>query len=204
MGHRYLSGAPTRRSTPQDEAIPGAGQVENSAGGYVWAVSPLTRLRRFLILGTEGGSFYADERTLTAENVKCLAECDPVEAVNLIRDISHEGLAAKNDPAIFALAYYAAHESAAVRQYALAQLPAVCRTSTHLFHFAEFVQSQRGWGRSLRRAVGGWYARQAPRDLAYQAVKYRQRGWVDPPRPVASRPSGVAGVVGEPHLASVG
>ena len=33
----------------------------------------------------------------------------------------------------------------------------------------------RGWGRALRRAVGGWYAAKAPDQLAYQAVKYRSR-----------------------------
>src|SRR5207253_766380 len=33
----------------------------------------------------------------------------------------------------------------------------------------------RGWGRSLRRAIGAWYADRSPESLAYQAVKYRQR-----------------------------
>ena len=51
----------------------------------------------------------------------------------------------------------------------------MCRTSTHLFQFATFVEGFRGWGRSLRRAVGGWYAARSPESLAYQAVKYRQR-----------------------------
>jgi len=37
------------------------------------------------------------------------------------------------------------------------------------------VQQFRGWGRSLRRAVGGWYASRPVDALAYQAVKYRQR-----------------------------
>ena len=51
----------------------------------------------------------------------------------------------------------------------------MCRTGTHLFQFATFVEGFRGWGRSLRRAVGGWYAARSPEALAYQAVKYRQR-----------------------------
>ncbi len=38
-----------------------------------------------------------------------------------------------------------------------------------------FVEGFRGWGRSLRRAVGRWYAAQPVDALAYQAVKYRQR-----------------------------
>jgi 60 kDa SS-A/Ro ribonucleoprotein len=51
----------------------------------------------------------------------------------------------------------------------------VARTGTHLFQFATFVEGFRGWGRSLRRAVGRWYASQPVDALAYQAVKYRQR-----------------------------
>ena len=47
--------------------------------------------------------------------------------------------------------------------------------ATHLFQFAAFVEGFRGWGRSLRRAIGGWYAAPSPESLAYQAVKYRQR-----------------------------
>ena len=51
----------------------------------------------------------------------------------------------------------------------------MCRTGTHLFAFARYVEQFRGWGRSLRRGVGAWYAGQTPERLAYQAVKYRQR-----------------------------
>jgi 60 kDa SS-A/Ro ribonucleoprotein len=51
----------------------------------------------------------------------------------------------------------------------------VARTGTHLFQFVRFVEGFRGWGRSLRRAIGAWYAARSPDALAYQAVKYRQR-----------------------------
>lgn len=173
----YLKSAPTRRSTPQFQpAAPD--QVRNSAGGYVYKVDPLTRLRRFLILGSEGGSYYASERDAAAENVASLGECDPYDAVKLVVDVSRQGLAAKNDPALYALAYYAAHPDPGVRSFALDHLGDVARTGTHLMHFAEFVQAQRGWGRSLRRAVAGWYEREDVGKIAYQAVKYRQRdGW---------------------------
>ena len=53
-------------------------QVVNSAGGYVFAVDKWTGLDRFLILGSEGGSYYATEQKLTRDNAKnviaCLAE----------------------------------------------------------------------------------------------------------------------------------
>ena len=89
--------------------------------------------------------------------------------------VSHEGRAPKNDPALFALALAAGLGDDATRKAALDALPQVARTGTHLFQFASFVEGFRGWGRSLRRAVGRWYAAQPVDALAYQAVKYRQR-----------------------------
>jgi 60 kDa SS-A/Ro ribonucleoprotein len=167
--------------TPQSAPIPGSTQVRNSAGGYTWEVDKWTRLQRFLILGSEGGSYYASEQTLTirnAQNVKACIQEDGLRTVQEIVAISDGGRAPKNDPAIFALAMVAAIGDDAARQAALAALPLVCRIGTHLFSFAEYVQTMRGWGRGLRRAVGQWYLEKKPRDLAYQLVKYRQRdGW---------------------------
>jgi 60 kDa SS-A/Ro ribonucleoprotein len=163
--------------TPQAQAIPGT--VPNSAGGHAFAVSDWTRLERFLVLGSEGGSYYASAPALTRENagavIRCLAE-DGERAVHAIVAVSEEGRAPRQDPAIFALALAAASESEAARRAALLALPRVCRTGTHLFQFAESVGAQRGWGRGLRRAVGRWYTSRPVDALAYQAVKYRQRG----------------------------
>jgi 60 kDa SS-A/Ro ribonucleoprotein len=173
----YLKRIRTRR-VPQSEPIPGSGQVPNSAGGFAWSVDDWTRLRRFLILGSEGGSYYASELELTRKNAqaveRCLAEDGP-RAVQEIARVSDEGRAPKNDPAIFALAMAAGIGDEPTRKAALEALPQVCRTGTHLFQFATFVEGFRGWGRSLRRAVGRWYAAQPADAIAYQAVKYRQR-----------------------------
>jgi 60 kDa SS-A/Ro ribonucleoprotein len=173
----YLKRIRTRR-VPQSEPIPGSGQVPNSAGGFAWSVDDWTRLRRFLILGSEGGSYYASELELTRKNAqaveRCLAEDGP-RAVQDIARVSDEGRAPKNDPAIFALAMAAGIGDEPTRKAALEALPQVCRTGTHLFQFATFVEGFRGWGRSLRRAVGRWYAAQPADAIAYQAVKYRQR-----------------------------
>jgi 60 kDa SS-A/Ro ribonucleoprotein len=156
-------------------------QTLNSAGGYVWAVDDWVRLDRFLILGTEGGSFYASEQALSVESAAAVARCldaDGARAVARIVAVSQAGRAPKNDPALFALAMAAGLGSPATRKAALAALPQVARTGTHLFHFLAYVEQFRGWGRSLREAVSAWYNDRAPQDLAFQAVKYRQRdGW---------------------------
>jgi 60 kDa SS-A/Ro ribonucleoprotein len=167
-------------STPQHEPIPGSTQVPNSDGGYSWAVDDWTRLDRFLILGSEGGTYYIKERELTKQNAEAVARClqaDGERAVRRIVDISEAGRAPKNDPAVFALALCTALGDSATKRAAFEALPRVCRTGTHLFHFAQYVDGMRGWGRGLREAVGAWYAMPAPK-LGLQAVKYVQRdGW---------------------------
>ena len=37
-------------------------QVENSAGGFVYSLTDLERLKRFLILGSDANSFYASAK----------------------------------------------------------------------------------------------------------------------------------------------
>ncbi|HEU4325562.1 MAG TPA: TROVE domain-containing protein [Roseiflexaceae bacterium] len=177
---RYLLKA-NARITPQSQPIPGTKQVPNSAGGFAWAVDDWTRLDRFLILGAEGGSYYASERKLTLDNAEAVGRCvdaDGLRVVSRVVEISQAGRAPKNDPALFVLALCAGLGNDATRAAAYAALPQVARIGTHLFHFLAYVEGFRGWGRGLRRAVGGWYNRLPAAELAYQAIKYQRRdGW---------------------------
>jgi 60 kDa SS-A/Ro ribonucleoprotein len=170
-----------RRITPQSQPIPGSTQVRNSGGGFSWEADDWTRLDRFLILGAEGGTYYITEQDLVKQNHEAIVRCikaDGVRAVNRIVEISDGGRAPKNDPATFALALAATHGDAQAKARAFANLNKVCRIGTHLFHFAEYVNAMRGWGRGLRNAVGAWYVYRGADDLAHQAVKYQQRdGW---------------------------
>lgn len=161
--------------TPQSEPI------QSHEGGDVFQVDEFTQMRRFLILGTEGGTLYAGERELTIENVDCVRQCldlDPVKAINLIVEVSDEGLAPSNDPAILALALAAAHSEERTRRMALSHLKTVCRTGTHLMHFMAYTKKLRKSSRMLRTAVGKWFNDMPAEKLAYQAVKYKSRdGW---------------------------
>lgn len=177
---KYLTNVQTQH-TPQNQPMPGTTQERNSAGGYVWAIDRWDHLRRFLILGSEGGSYYVGEKALTVENANNVLQCireDGLRAVREIVTVSDAGRAPKNDPAIFALALAASAGDDATRRAALDAVPSVCRTGTHLFSFAEAIQTMRGWGRGLRRSIGQWYTAKDARQVAYQVVKYRQRnGW---------------------------
>jgi 60 kDa SS-A/Ro ribonucleoprotein len=177
----YLKTVFNRNQTDQSQPIPGSDQAVNNAGGFVWEVTDWVRLERFLVLGSEGGSYYVTQKTLSQENAVATMRCikaDGFRTVAAIVEVSQSGRAPKNDPAIFALALAASEGSVDVRRAALAALPIVCRTGTHLMHFAGYVDGMRGWGRALRTAVAAWYEQMPVQKLAYQAVKYQQRdGW---------------------------
>nr|WP_300148947.1 TROVE domain-containing protein [Propionicimonas sp.] len=175
-----LYAAITTRRTPQS-APADRRQERNHGGGYAFTVTELERVKRFLILGSDAGTFYQGAGELTRENAQAvldLAATDGRALVDLIVDVSVAGKAPKQDPALLALAIAAAAPDAEVRAYALEKLSDVARTGTHLLTFARHVEQFRGWGRGLTRAVGAWYTGKPVDQVAYQAVKYRQRnGW---------------------------
>lgn len=183
MSTRFARHVAKNAPTPQSEPMPGreAEQAKNDAGGYAFVIDDWARLDRFLILGSEGGTYYATEQKLTKDNSAAVQRCivqDGVRVVNRVVEISDEGRAPKNDPALFVLALCAAAPAVETRQAAMAALPRVARIGTHIMHFAEFVQGQRGWGRALRRAIGNWYNAQPMARLADQVSKYQSRdGW---------------------------
>src|SRR5439155_7200923 len=111
----------TRRPTGQREQL-AAGQVPNSEVGFVWQVDRWTQLRRFLVLGSEGGSFYARELDLTKQNTRTIDDCiaeDGLRTVAEIVAVSQAGRAVKSDPAVFALARCASAPDVATRRAAL-------------------------------------------------------------------------------------
>lgn len=169
------------KSTPQSEKIPSSTQVPNSAGGHAWEVDDWVKLDRFLILGTEGGSYYASERSMTvkgAENVERLMKLDGPRVVARTVEISQAGRAPKNDPAIFVLALCLKHGDEKTRKAARAAVPLVCRIGTHIFQLAQSVKELGGWGRGTKSAFGGWYLSQTPEQLGMNLAKYQSRdGW---------------------------
>lgn len=173
----------TKKIQTQHEVIKGreSEMTQNSNGAFVFAMDDWKQLERFLVLGTEGGTYYIKEETLTKQNALALLRCldeDGVRVVKMVEDISVSGRAYKNNPALFALALASAHTNLETRRAAFAALPKVVRTATHLYNFAHYMQSFRGWGKAARKAVAKWYTEKSVKDLAYQMIKYQQRdGW---------------------------
>jgi 60 kDa SS-A/Ro ribonucleoprotein len=165
--------------TLQTQPQPGSDQVRNEAGGFVFLLDRWARVDRFLILGSEGGTYYASERMLSAENAVNLVEAvreDGRRVVSRVIAISESGRAPKVQPAIFALAACAGFGDEETRRFALSEgLRRVCRTGSHLLTFCSYIEQFRGWGRALRKGLHGWYEAKPLRDLAFQALKYQNR-----------------------------
>jgi 60 kDa SS-A/Ro ribonucleoprotein len=170
------------RSTPQTEKIAGKEHLQkrNNAGGVSFVLDDWQRLSRFLILGSEGGTYYVGERKLTRDNAKCIERClgaDAKRTVDTIAEISVAGRAPKNSPAIFALALAVqVGKTTADRDYALTKVKDVCRTGTHILEFSAALHELGRWRRPTVRAVGDWYTSKKPEDLVYQVIKYGERG----------------------------
>jgi len=165
-------------ATPQTEPVPGKDQVANSAGGYSFQLDKWKQLERFLILGTEKGTYYISEQKLTLANAQSALECikaDGMKAIKMAVDVSHSGRASKNDSAIFVLALAIKYGSDEVRKHAYASIPTICRTGTHMFTLAQALTDLgKGWGRGLKSAIAKWYLGDANK-IAYQVAKYQSR-----------------------------
>lgn len=160
--------AQTVQATPE--------QVENNAGGFVFKVSEKSRLERFLILGTDGGTYYVGEKKLTDDNVnfvKKLIASDETLVRETMVSVAENNRAVRVSPTIFTAALL--HTYGTDKEALRAVLPKILRTSTHLFEYAEYIKNLGGWGRSKRNAVKDWYETKTEDQLALQLVKYRSR-----------------------------
>ncbi|KAK5966340.1 TROVE domain-containing protein, partial [Trichostrongylus colubriformis] len=141
-------------------------QVVNSAGGFVFAVSDESRVRRFIILGTAGGTYYSSEQELTVKNVEALIKIiEKGRGSMILKEIYEVSLAGRNpkqDPLLMALALCARYNvcdsvakaaqsggdaTTARRNYlnelhksAFSIVNDVCRIPTHLFTFVKYCE----------------------------------------------------------------
>ncbi len=178
-----------------------ANEVKNNAGGYVFEVSDIKRLERFLILGTDKGTYYVNERDLTKQNVDFIREMISRDAQTVLHtavDVSVQGRAYRNEAAIFVLALLLSEGPESIKSQVVEATPSVVRIATHVYQLAAFIEGLGGWGRAKRRAIAKWFESKTADQLAYQAVKYRQRdGWTLRDTMRLAHPKGVDKNVGQ-------
>ncbi len=161
-------------------------QRRNNAGGYTFVLSGEGRFLRFLILGTEGGTYYATEGAHTVQAtdfVRGYVAQNGEAALRMVLDVARRHRAPRPEASLLAMALLvrtAGPQTVAVqtRRAAWDALPEVVRTGTMLLHFLAYLDALGGWGRSTRRGVARVYEELPLDKLALWAVKYRSRdGW---------------------------
>jgi 60 kDa SS-A/Ro ribonucleoprotein len=165
--------------TPQTQPLFGrTDMVKNNAGGYGFEVTPQDRLERFLLIGSEGGTYYVSEQKLTQDNAASIVtyiKADGLKVVSTVVDYATNRRAPKADAGLFVLALAATYGNEATKVASYAAIAKVCGTSTQLFTFLSNVQNLRGWSRGLRNGVAKFYTSKKPVQVAYQMAKYRNR-----------------------------
>jgi 60 kDa SS-A/Ro ribonucleoprotein len=185
----YRTHIASGKATPQSQKAKPT-QVRNRAGGYGFKVDDWARLSRFLILGCDKGTYYANAKELTFENYEVVKNClaaDHKRTINTIVDVSKNDRAPKNSAAIFALAVCSVFGSEEAKAMANRAMPEVARYSTDMFTWVADVLSLKGAGEGkkakkgmgFRRALGRWYTEKDAVRLAYQLCKYPSRALGD-------------------------
>ncbi|KAF1751017.1 hypothetical protein GCK72_017569 [Caenorhabditis remanei] len=139
------------------------GQVVNNAGGYVFPVSDETQVRRFLILGSDKGTYHQSSEKITMDNaqriIKIIEEGNGHMVLKELALINADNRNPKMSAMIFTLALcarIATHDTTKknecpmlhtyseyihqLHSAAFRLLPDVCRTPTHLFEFVGYCQ----------------------------------------------------------------
>lgn len=140
-------------------------------------VGKFQMLKRFLLIGTQGGTCYTAEANLVEKhknNILDLLDSAPHEEIlKLITECSIK--ARKNDYSIFVLALLMNKANNIDFSGAIQQ---ICRTGTHYFTLVEYLNRMRGFGRKIKRGLTSWYLNKPVKDLVFQTQKYQNRnGW---------------------------
>jgi 60 kDa SS-A/Ro ribonucleoprotein len=147
------------------------------------ASDPWKQLKRFLILGSENGTYDVARQELTPACAPSLVTClreDGTRAIEAIIEESRLARAPAVRPALFALALASSPRfaDAVTNRAALDAMPSLARTGEQLFQFVHYASAFRGWGRGLRAAVAGWYINRPVGELERLLLKYPSGyGW---------------------------
>ena len=164
----------TKQTDPADRR-----QVQNSAGGYAFTLDDAARLRRFLVLGVDGGTYYTAPRELAMDNVAVVARLAETDPRPWSTPSSRSRPAASLPSRTRRCSRWRTQRRSRSR---LASRSPRCRRSrapapTCSCSRSTSSSSAAGAAGCAARS-GSWYTAKDADSVAYQAVKYRQReGW---------------------------
>lgn len=188
---------PQNRATIPQTCKLDINQVLNYSGGYVWQLSPLEHVNRYLVMGgaKDMGNYYMQAEKVSHECalsvLQMIRNPDPsqfVQLCDLLKAVSVGGRAPKQEPILLSLAAAIVFaNSPEEKRIAFETLKVCIRIPTHAFMLAGFVRDLsmakavnrgKGWGTGFRRAMSHYYISHTGRDLAYHMTKYQNReGW---------------------------
>ncbi len=140
-------------------------------------------LKRFLMLGTENGSYYVSENDFVITHVNCLEKLLKQDYTKVIDIINKYYLSVyKKDYLLFVIARCCADKNKDLRIYAYEYMLEVCKTPTQLFLFIdlyekinEILNKSTGWNKLQKEYISKWYLTKQPINLAYLMTKYKNR-----------------------------
>jgi hypothetical protein len=172
-------------------------QVLNCSGGYVWQITTIEHVNRYLVLGgaKDMGHYYkqADEvsHECALSVLQMIRSPDPsqfIQLCDLLKAVSIGGRAPKQEPVLLSVAAAIVFaKNAQEKEIAFETAKACIRIPTHMFMLAGFVRDLsmaktvnkgKGWGAGFRRTMAHYYLSHTGRDLAFHMTKYQNReGW---------------------------
>jgi hypothetical protein len=186
----------TRATIPQTCKID-IDQVLNCSGGYVWKLSTIEHVNRYLVLGgaKDMGNYYKQSDDVNHECalsvLQMIRSPDPsqfVQLCDLLKAVSIGGRAPKQEPILLSVAAAIVFaKNAKEKEIAFETAKACIRIPTHMFMLAGFVRDLsmakpqnkgKGWGTGFRRTMAHYYLSHTGRELAFHMTKYQNReGW---------------------------
>lgn len=188
---------PQNRATIPQTCKLDINQVLNYSGGYVWKLSLLEHVNRYLVMGgaKDMGNYYMQAEKVSHECalsvLQMIRNPDPsqfVQLCDLLKAVSVGGRAPKQEPILLSLAAAIVFaKTPEEKKIAFETLKVCIRIPTHAFMLAGFVRDLsmsktvnkgKGWGTGFRRAMSHYYISHTGRELAYHMTKYQNReGW---------------------------
>lgn len=172
-------------------------QVLNCSGGYVWKLSPIEHVNRYLVLGgaKDMGNYYKQADVVSHECalsvLQMIRSPDPsqfIQLCDLLKAVSIGGRAPKQEPVLLSVAAAIVFaKNSKEKEIAFETAKACIRIPTHMFMLAGFVRDLsmaktvnrgKGWGTGFKRAMAHYYLSHTGRELAFHMTKYQNReGW---------------------------
>jgi hypothetical protein len=172
-------------------------QVLNCSGGYVWKLTTIEHVNRYLVLGgaKDMGNYYkqADEVShecalSVLQMIRSPDSTQFVQLCDLLKAVSLGGRAPKQEPVLLSVAAAIVFAKNAKEKEIAFETAKVCiRIPTHMFMLVGFVRDLsmaktvdkgKGWGTGFRKAMAHYYISHTGRELAYHMTKYQNReGW---------------------------